>query len=254
VHRHKAEIIPEEPDADNAAVGRIYTCGLPYSFFVAKQCNFWYFALSVIVSFGSGKDIRMTGKTNTAKNLHSLCEAAIFIALATVFALLTFPPFRIDLWVFGGSIDFVMLPLFIMCWRLPAKFSIPACFVFGIIKFLITGNMSPFGGIIAILFDYILAYGMVGVAAFFRKMKGGFFIGIAVGSVARFIVHFISGITIYNIALGDTRTIFGLTFTSNTAGVYSLLYNGSFMLGELIFCMILGGLLYYPLKRLPKIH
>ena len=55
--------------------------------------------------------------TKTRNTVYSLCEAAIMIALATVFSLLRFPPFRIDLWVNGGSIDFVMVPIIILGWR-----------------------------------------------------------------------------------------------------------------------------------------
>ena len=192
----------------------------------------------------------MTGKTNTAKTIYSLCEAAVFIALATVIASLQFPPFRIDLWIFGGSIDFVMLPLFIMCWRLGAKWGIPACFAFGVIKFLITGySISYYGGIIAVLLDYVLAYGMVGLAGFFKNKKYGLFTGIAVGSLARFIVHFISGITIYKIGFGEVEEIFGMAFDESQAAIYSLIYNGSYMLGEFIYCMLIALLLYKPLVK-----
>lgn len=192
----------------------------------------------------------MTGKTNTAKTLYSLCEAAIFIALATVIALLQFPPFRFSVWIFGGSIDFVMFPLFIMCWRLGLKWSIPACFAFGVVKFLITGySVSYYGGILAIFLDYVLAYGMVGIAGVFANKKYGLFSGIALGSFARFIVHFISGITIYKIGFGEIEEIFGMTFNESQAAFYSLLYNGSYMLGEFLYCMLIGLLLYKPLVK-----
>ncbi len=195
----------------------------------------------------------MMGKTNTAKNLKSLCEAAIFIALATVLACLRFPPFRIDMWIFGGSIDFVMLPLFVMCWRLEMKWSVPACFIFGIIKFLLTGDsIAQYGGFVAVLLDYILAYGMVSVAGLFRKFKGGLLWGVAAGSAARFLVHFVSGITIWCLGVGDSVELFGMSFGHETAALYSLVYNGSYMLGELIFCMILAVILWKPLEKLPK--
>lgn len=191
-------------------------------------------------------------KTNTAKNIRSLCLAAVFIAIAAVLALLRFPPFRIDVWIFGGSIDFVMLPLFVMCWKLSPKWSFPACFVFGIVKFLITGDsIAAYGGFVAVLLDYILAYGMVGFAGFFRRLKGGLLIGVVVGSVARFLVHFVSGITIYKLAVGDgTVELFGMSFDHTTAALYSLVYNGSYMLGELIFCLILAAILWKPLEKI----
>lgn len=195
----------------------------------------------------------MNRKTNTAKSIYSICEAAVFIAIAAVFALLKFPPFRIDLWIFGGSIDFVMLPLFIMCWRLDMKWSVAGCFVFGIVKFLITGDsISAYGGILAVLLDYILAYGVVSVAGFFRKFKGGLFYGILAGSFARFCIHFISGITIYKIAFGDSYEIFNITFDSSMAALYSIVYNGSYMLGEMLYCLLLACILYKPLVNVFK--
>lgn len=244
---YTAEIIPNEPDADNAAVGRIYTRFAVWFF----CCAFNFGARAFYVGFG--KDFDFMKKTNTAKTIHSLCEAAVFVAFAAVLALLKFPPFRIDLWIFGGSIDFVMLPLFIMCWRLDMKWSFPACFIFGVVKFLITGDsISAYGGIIAVLLDYILAYGVVGFASFFRKMKGGLLWGVLAGSAARFLVHFISGVTIYCLAIGDSVELFGMTFDHSTAWLYSLVYNGSYMLGETIYCFALALLLQRPLKKLQK--
>ena len=60
-----------------------------------------------------------------------------------------------------------------------------------------------------------------------------------IGCIGRFIIHFISGITIYAEYMED---IFGLTMTNTW--VYSALYNGSYMLPNTILavvvCLILG--------------
>lgn len=190
----------------------------------------------------------MKEKTTTAINLRALCEAAILIAIATVIALIPYPPFRFDLWGNGGSVDFVMVPLFILCWRRGPKWAVPACFAFGFIKCLVTGGIGY--GLPSILLDYVAAYGAVSVASLFSKLKGGLFIGAAVGSLARFAVHFISGVTIYKLATADT--LFGMNFDASTAALYSLVYNGSFMLGETVFCFVILALLWKPLEKLPK--
>ena len=185
---------------------------------------------------------------NTAKaqNLRALCESAIMIALATVLALLQFPPFRIALWGQGGSIDFVMIPLIIIGYRRGAKWAIPAGLVHGLIDCLVSGGIG--WGLPSILLDYVIAYGAVGVAGFFRKQKHGLVVGAIVASVARFIVHFISGVTIYKIAVGTSVEIFG----DNASIIYSIVYNGSYMLGNMIIAVLVVMLLKKPLDRLPK--
>ena len=90
---------------------------------------------------------------------------------------------------------------------------------------------------------------MVGLAGFFKNKKYGLFAGIAVGSLARFIVHFISGITIYKIGFGEVEEIFGMAFDESQAAIYSLIYNGSYMIGEFIYCMLIALLLYKPLVK-----
>ena len=80
-------------------------------------------------------------------------------------------------------------------------------------------------------------------------VKPSFFTGTVAGCLARFLVSYVVGATIWAEYMPDT--FFGMTMTS--PWFYSALYNGSYMLGELIFCLILGALLYFPLKKIPKI-
>ena len=172
------------------------------------------------------------------------------IALATVFSLLRFPPFRIDLWAQGGSIDFVMVPIIILGWRRGARWAIPAGLALGLIECLIAGGIG--WGLPSVLLDYVLAYGAVGVAGFFRNEKWGLTVGTVAASLARFVIHFISGVTIYKIAFGDTMEIFGMQFTSDMSYLYSLVYNGSYMLGNMIVALLLTFVLTIPLRKLPK--
>ena len=86
---------------------------------------------------------------------------------------------------------------------------------------------------------------MLGFAGACSKLKGGFFIGTVVGSVARFLVHYVVGATIW--AEYMPETFFGLTMTS--PWFYSALYNGSYMLIDMVIVLIVGALLWKPLKK-----
>lgn len=187
-------------------------------------------------------------KTN--KNLQTLCEAAVMIAFATVLGLLMFPPFRIDLWGNGGSIDFVMIPLIILAWRRGIMWGVPAGLVFGLIKCLISGGIG--WGLPSVLLDYVLAYGAVGLAGVFKGRKYGLVLGAVLASLARFAIHFVSGITIYKLAVGDSAEIFGMTFGGDGAVLYSLFYNGGYMLGNLVLAVVVLAVLRKPIEKLPR--
>jgi thiamine transporter len=44
-----------------------------------------------------------------------------------------------------------------------------------------------------LLLDYPLAFGMLGLAGFFRNAKGGLYVGFIVAVIGRFVMHVISG-------------------------------------------------------------
>ena len=102
-----------------------------------------------------------------------------------------------------------MLPIFLYCARWGCKESFLASFAYGLLQLIFDGAYA--WGPTSMLLDYVLAFGVLGVACLFRKQKGGVFVGTVVGCVCRFIVHFISGITIYRIY--EPTEVFNTTFT-----------------------------------------
>ena len=171
-------------------------------------------------------------------NLHALCEGAIMVALATALSylkLLELPQ--------GGSVCIGMLPLFIYCYRWGWKQSFLACFAYGLLQLIFDGAYA--WGPTSMILDYLLAFSVLGVATFFRKMKGGLYIGAVVACAARFLVHFISGVTVYRIYA--PTELFNTTFTN--PWIYSLAYNGSYMLIDLALCAVILLLLQRPMKK-----
>ena len=143
----------------------------------------------------------------------------------------------------GGSVCIGMLPIFLYCARWDWKESFLTSFAFGLLQLIFDGAYA--WGPTSMLLDYILAYGVLGVACFFRRMKGGVFVGMTVACVCRFVVHFISGVTIYRIY--EPTTLFNTTFTNPY--IYSAVYNGSFMVIDLALCLVIMALHYKPLQR-----
>mgnify|MGYP003302513336 CR=1 FL=1 len=115
--------------------------------------------------------------------------------------------------------------------------------VYGVLQMLLEGGIAI--GWQSIIGDFIVAYAVLGVAGLFHRRKNGFFTGTAVACAARFAVHWIVGATIWAEYMPDR--FFGMTMTG--PWLYSALYNGSFMLADLILCLAAGALLWRPLGK-----
>ena len=187
--------------------------------------------------------------TKTKKQLYSLCECGILVAAAVVISFLQIPWF----WANGGSISFVAVPLVLIGYRHGVSWGFGACMVYGLVDCIVGGGLG--WGIVSVLLDYVLAYGAMGVAGLFRK-KGllSLELGVLFGSLARFAVHFIAGVTAWRIAVGDTTEIFGMTFGADASEVYSLLYNGSYILPNLLLSLVAMPLIYPAIKKIEKNH
>lgn len=179
------------------------------------------------------------------KPIYVLSECAVMIAAALALSFVDIPT-----GILGGSISLVMVPLFIMCYRNGAVYSIPACLVYGLLKCIIGGSIGY--GILSILLDYVLAYGACGLAGFFKGKSAFLEVSVLVGCIARFAVHFLSGVTIYKILV--PTVIEGTPWTFANPVVYSLVYNSIYMIPSTIIAVVVISLLRVPLKKMDKIH
>ncbi len=166
-----------------------------------------------------------------------LVEGAVMVALATVLSYIRI--FRLP---WGGSITLLsMLPIVLFSIRRGLGAGLTVSFVFSLVQFtqgVVDGifgwGLTPGMLIACILLDYIVAFTVLGLAGIFRK-KGfaGWIGGIALAVVLRFVCHFLSGVVVWK-SFGELWNGFS---TDNTF-LYSFLYNGSYMLPELIFTLI----------------
>ena len=118
-----------------------------------------------------------------------------------------------------------------------------ASIVFSLLQLI--GDGAYAWGWQSMLGDYIVAFSVLGVAGLFHKTKGGFFTGTVVGSLARFLVHYVVGATVWKAYMPDE--FFGMTMT--TPWFYSALYNGSYMLIDMVLCLVIGALLWKSLGK-----
>ena len=170
--------------------------------------------------------------------LRALVEGAVFVALAQVLSYLKL--FELPQ---GGSITLSMLPIFLYCVRWGFGPGMLASFVFSVLQLLLDGAYA--WGWQSMLGDYILAFTALGLAGLFHGKKNGIFGGIALGSLARFLVHYLVGVWVWGEYMPDS--FFGMTMT--TPWFYSFLYNGSYMLIDMLLCLVVAALLVKPLGK-----
>lgn len=176
---------------------------------------------------------------NTMKNTTTriLTEGALLVAAAVVLSLI--PLFRMP---WGGSIDLAMLPLLIYCVRRGMKNGLIACFVFSIVQIIIEGGVAI--GWQSIIGDFIVAYTVLGFAGIF---KGKYVPACLLGVGLRFLVHYVVGATIW--AEYMPESFFSMTMT--TPWVYSALYNGAYLLPDLIAILVIFAILMNtPAKKI----
>ena len=152
---------------------------------------------------------------------------------------------------FGGSIDLVMIPLIVFAIHRGCGWGLIAGLVFGTIKYFIGAHADI--SWVSIIFDYSVAYMFVGFAGLLRgkRIEGRAWampVGALVGCVCRFVIHWISGVTVY--AQWMPEEFMGVTHM--TPALCSTLYNGTYMLPNTILAVIVCALLRRPLELLFK--
>ena len=184
------------------------------------------------------------------KNLtRMMAESAIFIAIATVLSFL-----KIDL-PFGGGVTIVsMLPIIIISHRWGWKWGVLTAFAYSLIQLIFgldnVGYASSFLVAVGIiLLDYIVAYTVIGLSGAFEKPLGktrkAVAVGIAVTFCLRFLCHLVTGAIIWGVWMPETF----MNMTMTNPWIYSFLYNGWYMLAELVLTEIMAMLIYQPLRK-----
>lgn len=171
--------------------------------------------------------------------VRALCEGAIMVALAQVLSYLKFMELPN-----GGSLTPAMFPVLFFALRWGLWRGLGAGFVFGLLQLIFDSAYA--WGWQSMLLDYLVAFTPLGLAGLFRGKAWGIFPGTVLGCAARFAVHYISGVTIYRIVA--PTEIPGLGVYDNPA-LYSLVYNGSYMLPNTLLALAIAGVLYVPLKK-----
>ena len=205
-----------------------------------------------------------------------LTESAMLIAIAVVLELagkMVIPPMP-----FGGQLTLcAMLPMVLISWRHGVRWGLTAGFGYALIQMAlgagtVTAAFQPgyFGdgtmvgnALLMCLFDYVLAYTLLGLGGCFRRRISRKGIALMCGSLvalgARYLAHIFSGYILFSGWAEWFFTQEGFpgwgaalveTLSANLLGwIYSIVYNGMYMIPE----MILTAAAALLVARIPRI-
>ena len=180
------------------------------------------------------------------KKILMLCECAIMLALSTALSF-------VKLWKgpFGGSVTLAsMLPIILISLKYGARVGVSTTFIYSLTQLLqgfIEGDIywAMDGGVlvIAMLFDYVIPYTVLGFAGLFRKRgEVAAYIGMGTVVFARFLCHYITGVSIWR----------QWTPEGWSSYVYSLAYNGGYLLPDFLI-MFAVAVLLLRVKQMRKL-
>ncbi|OOZ83311.1 energy-coupled thiamine transporter ThiT [Bacillus cereus] len=204
-------------------------------------------------------------------NLQAMIESAILAAFAMIIDIL---PLSIKLPT-GGSISFAMIPIFIIAYRWGFKSAFLGGLVWGLLQ-IVVGDAYILTPVQAFI-EYFIAFAFIGFAGLFyrpiqkalltsnennleqsslgsrkdkssskqnegKKVLAYIILATFIGSFARYFCHFIAGIIFW----GQYAP------KGQSAVLYSLIVNGSTMIGSYILCTVLLIFLFLTSPRLFK--
>ena len=170
-----------------------------------------------------------------SNNLKRLTVSALLIALGVVLSELI-PSFSLP---FGGSVTlFSMVPVCLIALAFGTKWGIFSGLCYGVIQLFFglsnvtyAAGISILAALAVLLFDYIIAYAVLGLSGIFKNIIKNKYLaailGVVLVLVLRFICHFITGVTVWR----EIADLLGAIW-------YSITYNATYMVPEIIITPI----------------
>lgn len=175
-----------------------------------------------------------------------ITKSALMIALATVLMwvskLLPAP------WLQGGSVTLAsMVPIIGVGIMFGSGWGIGSAVAYAVIQMMFgfypppTRTFTSF--LLVVLLDYILAFGVLGLSGIFYRISGkkrfSASFSAFIVTLLRYVCHILSGILIWGVYAEEGQSVFA----------YSLIYNGTYMLPEIIISTIVTTVLYRFFKE-----
>lgn len=185
----------------------------------------------------------MIEKTKTTKI--TLC--AVMMALAAVLSII--PLYQAP---YGGTVTLgSMVPLVLVCVLIQdMRWGVLTCFAYSLLQMMLGFSAPPTGTLLyflaVVLLDYVVAFTVLftvnPISKLFKNKFFGIVSGTVVACILRFACHFMSGILIWGVYAPEGTPVW----------LYSILYNGGYMLPETVITAVIATSIYAVISRQKK--
>ena len=175
---------------------------------------------------------------NTTKKITA---SALLVSLATVLMwvskLIPAP------WLQGGSVTLAsMVPIIAVGIMFGTKWGLCSSIAYAVLQMMFGFYPPPTRTFLyfalVVLLDYVFAFGVLGLSGFFYKLSGkkkfSAPLSAFIVTSLRYVCHIISGILIWGVFAKEGQT----------ALMYSLFYNGSYMIPEIIISTVVTAVIF----------
>ena len=180
----------------------------------------------------------------------ALVECALMLAVGVALSyvkIITLP--------FEGSVTLLsMLPICLVAVRHGTAWGLGTAFAYSWFQILQGGvfawGLTPTMLLGSLFLDYILAFTVLGLAGLFRRRGTvGIVLGVALVCALRFLVHFLAGVILW--ANFEEFVAFGQEWVGRPV-LYSICYNGVYMLPETVFTVI-GTVILFRVPQMRRL-
>ncbi|MGL4362763.1 MAG: energy-coupled thiamine transporter ThiT [Cellulosilyticaceae bacterium] len=202
---------------------------------------FWTFVTVGILLFFYYRIYHSKKEKQTRHTIDKLTLSGMCISLSFILSYISL--FKLPQ---GGSITLAsMLPILLFSFFAGPRFGLIAGATFGVLQFLQGGVAIHW---FALLLDYPLSFMCLGLSGIVSKkiipISYRFCIGVTIAVFGRFVMSVLSGAIFYSMYAPEGMN----------AWLYSILYNGSYLLPELIITLVIGVIiLKSPVSKVLKL-
>ena len=164
-----------------------------------------------------------------SKQIQKLAESGVSLALAVVLGF-----FTVYKMPQGGSVSLEMLPIIFIALRWNWKDGVMLGTAYGIIQIMFSNSIFHWAQVIL---DYPVAFAVLGLAGIVGNLAQNdslgdktkvISLGVLLAGSTRFIIHFLSGMIFFAEYAPKGQPVW----------LYSLIYNGSYMIPEIIITLV----------------
>lgn len=185
-----------------------------------------------------------------------LVTSGMLVALAVVLSFVKISP----QFLYGGAVTaFSMVPVAIIAYMYGTRWGLCCGAVYGVLQgvFGAVGSqafagLDPLSTVLMALLDYLVAFAVLGLAGIFRgrirKHGAAVAVGAAFAALLRFVCHFASGVILWSgyaewFFTDVMNNSFGASILQSFSGtglavIYSAVYNGLYMVPEIVLTAI----------------